>query len=161
MRKKKRSKSPCYIYKSCEHVPCGATMNSCFPSYCVKGSSRNWGVCNMVNWGKGYEMYKPRCRDESKCVMKNTPITKNTVDARVLHNKMPYIWRFLKPQTRKHMIELANKKVEEINVPYMLFPDIPKKTSTSASKFIKNMTRRLPKRVQKQFYTRRKKYRNI
>jgi len=113
----------------------------------------------MVNWGKGYEIYKPRCREESQCIMKNTPVTRNTVDARILHNKMPYIWRFLKPHTRKYMIELANKKVQEINVPYMLFPDIPKKTS--ASSFIKKMTRRLPKRVRKQFYTRRKKYRNI
>jgi hypothetical protein len=31
--RKKHSKPPCYIYKSCDHVSCSSTMNRCFPSY--------------------------------------------------------------------------------------------------------------------------------
>ena len=30
----------------------------------------------------------------------------------LLHQKMPYIWR-LKPNTRKHMIELAKKPIKK------------------------------------------------
>ena len=48
----------CFIYKSCDHVPCNSGMNKCTPSYCVPGSSRNWGYCNMANWGPLYEKYK-------------------------------------------------------------------------------------------------------
>lgn len=91
---KKIQSLKCNIYKSCDHVPCNSPMNSCRPSYCVPGSSRNWTHCNMANWGHGYEKYKITCKDERNCKMQKTKKTQNTVDAMVLHNKMPYIWRF-------------------------------------------------------------------
>ena len=50
-------------------------MNSCTPSYCVPGSSRNWSHCNMSNWGIGYEKYKITCKDETKCKMQKTKKT--------------------------------------------------------------------------------------
>ena len=50
--------------------------------------------------------------------------------AQTLHQKMPYIWRFLKPHTRRHMIELAKKPVKEINIPGHVFPDSPNKFQT-------------------------------
>lgn len=154
---KKIQPSKCNIYKSCDHVPCNATMNSCRPSYCVSGSSRNWAHCNMSNWGIGYEKYKITCKDETKCKMQKTKKTQNTVDALVLHNKMPYIWRFLKPQTRKLMIELANKPLKKINIPFHVFPDLNKENRMSARKMGKNMTQK----NRKLFNTLRKKYKNI
>ncbi len=42
----------CKVYKSCSHVPCNSYMNKCRPEYCVPGSSSNWSLCNMSNWGK-------------------------------------------------------------------------------------------------------------
>ena len=114
---KKNKHHKCVIYKSCDYVPCNSGMNKCTPSYCVPGSSRNWGYCNMANWGTGYEKYKKMCKSERYCKLVKTKKTNNTVDALTLHNKMPYIWRFLKPKTRKYMIELANKKVKKINIP--------------------------------------------
>lgn len=152
----KKSKK-CVIYKSCDHVPCNSTMNKCTPSYCVPGSSRNWGYCNMANWGPLYEKYKHTCRDESKCILKNTKKTKNSVDALTLHNKMPYIWRFLKPKTRKYMIELANKEVKKINIPFHIFPDLKINNRENLYKIIKNMT----KKNRKKFFSLRKKYKNI
>ena len=154
-RQRQRKMHRCNIYKSCEHVPCGSTMNKCTPSYCVPGSSRNWSHCNMSNWGKDYEKYRSMCRDENKCKIKNTKKTKNTVDALTLHNKMPYIWRFLKPKTRKLMIELANKQVPEINIPGHIYPDLKK--GTTIKKVIKNMT----KKNRQQFLHLRKKYKKI
>ena len=154
---KKNQLSKCNIYKSCEHVPCNATMNSCRPSYCVPGSSRNWSHCNMSNWGIGYEKYKITCKDETKCKMQKTKKTQNTVDALVLHNKMPYIWRFLKPQTRKLMIELANKPLKKINISFHVFPDLNKKNGMNARKMGKNMTQK----NRKLFHKLRKKYKNI
>ena len=124
--------SKCVKYKTCENVPCGHTMNKCKPSYCVPGSSRNWTQCNMSNWG-GPQSHRLRrtCRDESKCrTSKRTAKTRDTVDAQTLHQKMPYIWRFLKPHTRRHMIELAKKPVKEINIPSHVFPDSPNKFQT-------------------------------
>ena len=121
--KTKKSHKICNKFISCSHVPCNSSMNKCRPSYCVPGSSRNWSYCNMVNWGHGYEKYKSTCRDEKNCKLIKTKKTKNTIDAITLHNKMPYIWRFLKPQTRKHMIELANMKVNKINIPGHIFPE--------------------------------------
>ena len=139
---KKNENNKCFIYKSCDHVPCGHGMNHCLPSYCVPGSSRNWSYCNMANWGSGYENYKSTCRDERKCKLMKTKKTKNTVDALTLHNKMPYIWRFLKPTTRKHMIELANMKVKKINIPGHIFPDLNKKKGDNIKKIFKNMTKK-------------------
>jgi hypothetical protein len=150
-----KKSNKCFIYKSCEHVPCNSTMNKCKPSYCVPGSSRNWSLCNMANWGLLYEKYRHNCRDESKCIIKNTKKTKHTVDANTLHNKMPYIWRFLKPKTRKLMIDLAKKPVSIINIPGHIFPDL-KKHQTINSVF-KNMT----KKNRKRFYKLRKKYKDI
>ena len=116
--------SKCVKYKRCENVPCGQAMNKCKPSYCVPGCSRNWSRCNMgVSHGT--------CRDESKCrTSKRTAKTRDTVNARTLHEKMPYIWRYLKPHTRRHMIELANKPVSKINIPSHVFPDKPHKGQT-------------------------------
>lgn len=122
----------CVKYKSCDNVPCGQSMNKCKPSYCVPGSSRNWTHCNMSNWG-GPQSHRRRqkCRDESKCrTSKRSAKTRDTVDAQTLHQKMPYIWRFLKPHTRRHMIELAKKPVKEINIPGHVFPDSPNKFQT-------------------------------
>ena len=96
-------------------------MNRCKPSYCVPGSYRNWTRCNMSNLGG---KYKHTCRNEKHCVLsKRTKKTKNSVDAKTLHAKMPYIWRFLKPKTRKHMIYLAKQPVNKINIPSHVFPD--------------------------------------
>jgi len=114
---KARATRNCKIYKSCKNVPCNQAMNKCKPSYCVPGSSRNWTHCNMSK-------YKHLCKDESKCSLsKSRKVTQDTVDAKTLHNKMPYIWRFLKPKTRRHMIKLANKPVKDINIPFHVFPE--------------------------------------
>jgi len=156
-KKNKNENNKCYVYKSCDHVPCNSTMNKCTPSYCVPGSSRNWGHCNMANWGTGYEKYKSTCRDESNCKLMKTKKTKHTVDALTLHNKMPYIWRFLKPKTRKHMIELANMEVKKINIPGHIFPDLNKKKRENVKKIFKNMT----KKNRTKFMKLRKKYKNI
>jgi len=164
---KKNQESKCHIYKSCDHVPCNSYMNSCTPSYCVPGSSRNWSHCNMANWGPGYEKYKSMCKDERKCKMQKTKKTQNTVDALVLHNKMPYIWRFLKPQTRKLMIELANKPLKKINIPFHIFPDLNKKIKNKNKNKNKNkMTARkmgnnMTQKNRKLFHKLRKKYKNI
>ena len=83
--------------------------------------------------------------------------TKNTVDALTLHKKMPYIWRFLKPTTRKHMIELANMKVKTIDIQGSIFPDLNKKKGENVKKIFKNMT----KKNRTKFMKLRKKYRNI
>ena len=48
---------------------------------------------------------------------------KHKVNAQMIHKKMPYIWRFLKPNTRKHMIELAKKPVSKIDIPFHVFQD--------------------------------------
>ena len=152
---KNMDNNKCYIYKSCDHVPCGHTMNKCTPSYCVPGSSRNWDYCNMANWGSGYEKYKKMCKSERNCKLMKTKKTKNTVDALTLHNKMPYIWRFLKPKTRKHIVELANMKVKKINIPFHIFPDLNKKET------IKKVLNKMTKKNKKRFLTLRKKYKNI
>jgi len=135
------------LYNKCENVPCGQAMNKCKPSYCVKGSSRNWTTCNMANWG-GPHALRGSCQDESKLRMNKTrKKTRNTVDALTLHHKMPYIWRFLKPHTRRHMIELANKPIKEINIPAHVFPDKPNKFQTKKDKLRYNKLRRTYKRI--------------
>ena len=160
---KKITHPKCVIYKSCDHVPCGTSMNKCTPSYCLPNfkynniTSRNWDYCNMANWGPGYEKYKKTCKSENNCKLMKTKKTNNTVDALTLHNKMPYIWRFLKPKTRKYMIELANKKVEKINIPFHIFPDLKNKHRENLHKITNNMT----KKNRNKFYFLRKKYKNI
>lgn len=125
-----KTKKNCYLYNKCENVPCGESMNKCKPSYCVPISrkrnitSRNWSYCNMANWkNKNYKFYKKKCLSEKNCKLKKSKKTNNTVDVLTLHKKMPYIWRYLKPKTRKHMVNLANKKIKDINIPFTLFPD--------------------------------------
>tara|TARA_Y200000002_G_C22145816_1_gene440876 strand:- start:214 stop:405 length:192 start_codon:yes stop_codon:yes gene_type:complete len=63
---------------------------------------------------------------------------------------MPYIWRFLKPKTRKYMIELANKEVKKINITFHIFPDLKTNKRENLYKIVKNMTKK-----------NRKKYKNI
>ena len=139
---RKNKQHKCVIYKSCDHVPCNSGMNKCTPSYCIPGSSRNWSHCNMANWGKKYKKYKKMCKNERNCKLVKTNKTKNTVDALTLHNKMPYIWRFLKPKTRKYMIEIANKQVKKINIPFHIFPDLKNNNKVNLDKITKNMTRK-------------------
>ena len=111
----------------------------------------------MANWGPGYEKYKKICKSERYYKLVKTKKTKNTVDALTLHNKMPYIWRFLKPKTRKYMIELANKKVKKINIPFHIFPDLKINNRENLYKITKNMT----KKNRQNFFSLRKKYKNI
>jgi len=122
MKHKKRAtrrKNPtCKLYKTCDEVPCGEMMNKCEPSYCVPGLSKNWGPCNMSNWGPEYAHLQSTCKDERKCKMQSRRRkNKNQVLATTMHQKMPYIWRFLDVKTRKKMITLANKPLNEINIP--------------------------------------------
>tara|TARA_Y100000389_G_scaffold56695_1_gene52636 strand:+ start:280 stop:603 length:324 start_codon:yes stop_codon:yes gene_type:complete len=107
----------------------------------------------MSNWGKKYKKYKKTCKSEKNCILNRTSkITKNTVNALTLHNKMPYIWRFLKPTTRKYMIELANKSKKKINIPFDIFPD-----NNNIYHYTKNMTQK----NRKLFHKLRKKYKSI
>jgi len=150
---KSSNASICKVYKSCAHVPCGATMNKCTPSYCYPNSSKNWNYCNMSNWkSRRYKKYKSSCSDESKCVLVKTKKNNNSVDVLTLHNKMPYIWRFLKPETRKHMVLLAKKPIKHINIPFSVFSH-----TKPNSRFINNMTKKNRNRL----YKLRKKYRSI
>jgi len=126
-------------------------MNKCRPEYCVPGSSSNWSLCNMSNWGKKYKIYKQFCHNESKCKFQKTKKQTNKVDALLLHKKMPYIWRYLKPNTRKHMIELAKKPIKKINIPFHVFHD--KKHQKSL--------KRMGKKERKLYFSLKKKYKNI
>ena len=113
---RKTKKRTCKIYKSCDHVPCNRKMEGCEPSYCIYGS-KNWDLCNMANWYPSYQKY---CEGEENCKMsKRTKISKDQVYAKELHNKMPYIWRFLDNKTRKKMVRLARKPVSVLNIKYM------------------------------------------
>jgi hypothetical protein len=120
----------CKKYKSCKNVPCGETQYKCPPEYCFNKKnlnqlSRNWGICNT----KKYKDTK-FCKNENKnkCKLNKTnKITKNTIGPDELYKKFPYIWRYLKPNTRKHIIKLANKPIKEININYMLWDDKPKR----------------------------------
>ena len=141
----------CKIYKSCAHVPCNSGMNRCKPEYCIPGSSSNWSLCNMSNWGKKYNKYKKFCYNESKCKFEKTKKQKNKVDALLLHKKMPYIWRHLKPNTRKHMIELAKKPIKKINIPFHVFQD----------KKNRKTLKRMNKKEKKLYFSLKKKYKNI
>ena len=157
----------CIIYKNCQSVPCGKSMNKCKPSYCYptsnstsRASSKNWGYCNMANISKKYKKkYKRFCKTEKNCILKKTRKYKNSVDISILHNKMPYIWRFLKPKTRKYMVDLAKKSIKEINIPFTIFPD-PKK-NVSINKTVKNILNSLDKKQKKHFKSLRKKYKDI
>lgn len=154
-RKKTRKQNKCR-WKKCKYVPCGKSMPQCKPNYChEKGklSSRNWGYCNILDKvkNKNKTKYKQLCQKEKKIFKKckhnkTRKITNLSVDVNMLHNKMPFIWRFLKPNTRKHMIKLAKMPVSKINIPFSLYGD--------NGEFI-------PKKYKKLRKTLRKKYRNI
>ncbi len=113
----------CVKYKKCKNVPCNEAMPGCPPSYCTPGSSRNWTLCNMSEFGGKYSKFKKYCKNNNKCITKKTKKTKNTVLATELHKKMPYIWRFLKPNTRKLMIKIAKQPISKINIPLHVWPD--------------------------------------
>lgn len=100
----------------CSNMDCGSTDQKCRPEYCSNnknGASKSWGYCNRLHNPKWIQA---RCINHRKK-------TKQTisVDAELLHKKMPYIWRFLKPKTRRTMIELAKQPTHKINVPFMVF----------------------------------------
>ena len=156
----------CKIYKNCNKVPPGKSMNNCRPRYVSPhfnqkstASANNWGFCNMKNWNPKksikYKYYQQYCINQNNCSLVKKSKNTNSVDALQLHNKMPYIWRFLKPKTRKHMIELANKPVKQINLPFSLFPDTIKNKSPSQT------LKMYDKKTRKKIYTLRKKYKNI
>lgn len=126
----------------CAYVPCGSSMNKCSPSYCYPESSRNWTLCNMSNWRKDrrnfskhgrrrYSKLRLHCRKDKSTTTKmrgrKRRRPRHTVDAVTLHNKMPYIWRHLRPRTRKQMIRLANAPKERINIPGHIFAPSGKK----------------------------------
>jgi len=136
-------------YKSCKHTPCGtqlSTHSNCKPSYCIKktknkykGESKNWGSCNMKNWyAKGtrrHFYYNSKCDEPYKIKKsKKNKIEKYQVDALELHNKMPYIWRYLSPATKRKMILIAQLPVNKINT----WPQ----NTRSKSKKIKNKTQK-------------------
>lgn len=116
-------------YKSCDHVPCGMspiTHNRCKPKYCYSkkthGSSKHWSSCNMKNWfAKGtprYTYQSSYCKKRPTngvIRMASTKKEKYQVDVMVLHNKMPYIWRFLPPKVQKRMVVLAQLPKRVIN----------------------------------------------
>jgi len=108
----------CHRYATCEDVPCGQVQNGCRPQYCIDPAttegSKNWAGCNMTQsaW----------CRDETRCLhykrlsrRLRERRRRYTVDAEVMHRKMPYIWRYLDKKTRKKMIRLAKEPIYRIN----------------------------------------------
>lgn len=101
----------------CSNMDCGSSDKKCRPEYCSNnknGASKSWGYCNMSHNPKWLQ---------ARCINTHRKKTKKTisVDAELLHKKMPYIWRFLKPKTRRTMIELAKQPTHKINVPFMVF----------------------------------------
>lgn len=137
-------------YKSCAHVPCGYSHpvhNRCKPSYCYsekhKGSSKHWSSCNMKNWfakGTPRHTYQSSFCKKPKGVVKvnnKTRIDKYQVDALVLHNKMPYIWRFMTPRTQKKMILLAKLPKRIINA----FPNAKDEKNKKRTKLVRSHLR--------------------
>ena len=113
---------------------CDQVDYKCRPEYCSNnkdGSSKSWGYCNMLHWktikkSPNYHRFIKLCLKDMKENNKTKKyIRKNkdtiSVNAELLHHKMPYIWRFLKPKTRRKMIELAKEPVQKINIPFMIF----------------------------------------
>lgn len=119
----------CTIYRSCKNVPCGKSMNRCNPKYCyskMNSSSKNWSKCNMKKWDPKYKKY---CKSESKCRISTTrKIIRNSVNVETLHKKMPYIWRYLKPRTKKHIINLSKMSINKIDIPFFLWSKDNNKT---------------------------------
>lgn len=111
---------------------CGIRYNSsCRPRYSYPLESINWTKCNMKNWYKPnsrqYNKYKVYCKSTKK-----RNYSKNiSVGVKMMHKKMPYIWRFLNKQTQKKMIKLANLPIDLINInPNSKNPNYKKKMTT-------------------------------
>ena len=107
----------------CKDIKCGNSLNKCAPVYCYPGGSKSWTKCNMKNWGGKYKKYKKYCKKDGCPKKTNKKNKKYQVLAKTLHKKMPYIWRFLTPTTRKKMILLAKKPIKEINIQKFKYPD--------------------------------------
>ena len=52
---------------------------------------------------------------------------------------MPYIWRYLKPNTTKHIINLSKMQINEINIPFYLWSKGNNKTKKKLEKKYKNI----------------------
>ena len=102
----------------CKDIKCGESLNKCLPVYCYPGGSKSWTKCNMKNWKGKYNKYKILF-----LILDFLVIVICQVLAKTLHKKMPYIWRFLTPKTRKKMILLAKKPIKEINIQKFKYPD--------------------------------------
>ena len=91
----------------------------------------------MSNWSKDTNNFSPAarkryaklrrtCRRETRQhverIRRRRRSPRHSVDAITLHNKMPYIWRFLRPETRKEMVRLAKLPVSKINIPGHIYP---------------------------------------
>ena len=143
-------------YKSCKHTPCGSSLsthNNCKPNYCakkIKGkykpTSKNWSLCNMKNWyAKGTRKnfyYKSKCRTPKRIKKsKKNKINEYQVDALELHNKMPFIWRYLSPKTQVKMILIAKLPVHKINT----WPSIKKTKKNLKNKKLKKEIEKVDK----------------
>ena len=94
----------------CSKVPCGKCLKGCKPQYCsnkTNALSKNWCHCNISN------KQRKKCKTNIKTKNRKDEIH---VSANAMHHKMPYIWRFLDRKTRRKMIKLAQKPVNEINI---------------------------------------------
>ena len=111
---------------------CSIRYNSnCRPRYSYPLESINWTKCNIKNWYKPnstqYNKYKVYCKSTKK-----RNYSKNiSVGVKMMHKKMPYIWKFLNKQTQKKMIKLANLPIDLINInPNSKNPNYKKKMTT-------------------------------
>lgn len=133
----------------CSNMNCEQVDYKCRPEYCSNnkdGASKSWGYCNMLHWkniknSPNYHRFIQLClkdRKENNQTKKYIRKKKHTisVNAELLHHKMPYIWRFLKPKTRRKMIELAKEPLQKINIPFMVFTK-KRKTSKEIQKLRK------------------------
>jgi hypothetical protein len=97
----------CKKYRTCEEVPCGEMKNGCPPTYCANVPSKNWGLCNMN---------AKYCTSQKRCKLVRAQPPRYQVLAKTMHEKMPYIWRFLDRKTRRKMINLAKKPLRQLNI---------------------------------------------
>ena len=116
-------------------------LKRCLPSYTCRlndpsdngGGSKNWTNCNMLNFfnktkraksKNKYNTYKKLCKKELESGKVKTKIKRKdylkhkeiSIYTKILHKKMPYIWRFLNKNTCEKMIWLAKKPISEINI---------------------------------------------
>lgn len=106
----------------CINTPCGAAPRSahrCRPAYCHPGESKNWSACNMKNWHRrGSRKYRALARMCGPGYGKGPSSRRRPrlqVDAMELHRKMPYIWRFMTPRTKKRIMTLGKMSTRRIN----------------------------------------------